>query len=227
MKGKPILLLTSMVKAVLNNSKTQTRRLNGLHEINKNPDEWTLDSFEMNHIIPDEYNRGLKPCVMKGLIATFIHAKYDIYIKCPYEIGMKLWVRETWQFIPEGDKEFRVCYAADGTFQDCKRPDGWNPFLYNYERWRPSIFMPKAAARIFLTVKDIKIERLQDITEEDAWNEGVRISKSIEWKDLIPGLRTMNRNLLFVNLWNHINAKRGFLYELNPWVWKIEFEVAK
>lgn len=97
--------------------------------------------------------------------------------------------------------------------------------------WRPSIHMPRTAARLFLKITDIRVERLQDITEEDAKGEGIRaFTKDGElykychiddfvWRD---GVRTAKE--AFQNLWDSIGAKSGNEWDVNPWVWVVEFE---
>ena len=84
-------------------------------------------------------------------------------------------------------------------------------------RWRPSIYMPREAARIFLRVTNVRVERLQDITEEDARKEGCM-------SGMITG--TCNARGQFQDLWDSLNAKRGrgYGWDTNPWVWVIEFE---
>ena len=134
---------------------------------------------------------------------------YDFYsingktkrIKCPYVKGMNLWVRET--------------FAVDGHYKDgkgyCYRADGDKA-----TQWKPSIFMPRHASRIILEVTNIRVERIQEITEEDAKAEGVSRPRNYS---LSPDYK-----LWYKVLWNRINLKRGFGWDLNPWVWVIEFK---
>jgi hypothetical protein len=115
--------------------------------------------------------------------------------KCPYgQVGDVLWVRETWQKI-EGD---RFIYKAD-------------PIIWG-GKWKPSIFMPKEACRILLKVVSIKVERLQDISTNDALAEGVDMDKS-------PCIEPINA---YGMLWNQINGKDS--WSKNPWLWVIEFK---
>lgn len=164
-KDKPIIFNTEMVKAILDDRKTQTRRIIKLQP--------------PNHV------------------GT-----------CPYSIGKKLWVRETWN----DDWCDNVIYRADGgsaiTAGYKKEP-----------KWKPSIFMPKNYARIWLEVTAIGIERLQDITEQDAMEEG----------DPNQGLiASENTHVEWFNqLWDSINKKRGYGWGKNPWVWVIKFKKIK
>lgn len=116
-------------------------------------------------------------------------------VRLPYQPGDTLWVRETWAEMPYG-----FVYRADEG-----EPDGWDCD----DRWRPSIHMPREAARIFLRVIDVRVERLRDITATQAMSEGFT-----DWND-------------FVELWNCTikSADRPtYGWEANPWVWVIEFE---
>lgn len=129
--------------------------------------------------------------------------------QCPYgQPGDWLWVRETW--------------APAATEGYDKRDDGgliW--YRATDERvcmgpWRPSIFMPRQVSRIMLEITDVRVERLQDITEEDAKAEGVAA-----WHDTANG--TVYRPE-FEMLWDSINGKRGYGWDMNPWIWVIEFK---
>ena len=127
-----------------------------------------------------------------------------------------LWVRETWAMVSGGLYE----YKADGTEID---------HLGNIIKWKPSIHMPRSAARLFLKVKAVRVERLQEITEEDADAEGFggncpydafpEHKGSPGWYD-----GSISIPECFGELWDSIYSKRGYGWEVNPWVWVIEFE---
>lgn len=254
---KPILFSTPMVQAILNLLKTKTRRLNGLKEINENPDQWDLDNFEVDpELTAHDKDGEAYPKVMKGLIATFssnVHGEYFRNIKCPWEVGDILWVRETWQEVYNPEHEAKRTPITDliSNWDDIPKtqfPDntGWNTkafYVYkasdiqyatdDFLHWRPSIFMPRAAARLFLKVMNIRIERLQDITEEDARAEGVKSYWAEPHRDVAPFIGRakgigedlcLTRREAFQQLWDSLNAKRGYAFELNPWCWVIEFE---
>ncbi len=100
-------------------------------------------------------------------------------------------------------------------------------------RWKSSHFMPRSAARLFLKVKSIRVERLQDITEEDARREGIKSYWAEPHRDVAPFIGTAKeigedlcstRREAFQQLWDFLNSKRGYGWDLNPWVWVIEFE---
>ena len=79
--------------------------------------------------------------------------------------------------------------------------------------------MPKARARLWLRVKNVRVERVQDISENDAWAEGVG--------DGQLGRFDISGRVLFKSLWNSINEKRGYGWDANPWVWVVEFEIVE
>jgi len=199
MKERPILMSGEMVRAILAGRKTQTRRL-----VKPQP-PWHLT-------IPMLTQNGWQflshPEQLHDTVPSF---------ECPYgKVGDRLWLRETWDFRPWGQNNIgkrivRFAYAADGAqSHEVEIPEGWNPMLYNYERWRPSIHMPKIASRITLEVTNIRVERLQDITEADIIKEGCpnEILYGTGW---------------YRDLWNEINGKK-YPWSSNPFVWVIEFK---
>ena len=142
-------------------------------------------------------------------------------IKCPYgSPGDRLWVRETWA--PHADDESEkakrplIFYRADGD-------DGrGNPHI---NRWRPSIHMPRWASRILLAVKNVRVERVQDISEEDADAEGFGgdIPSNVFPTIFYGDCGHLSIPECFGVLWDSINAKRGYGWDKNPWCWCVEF----
>ena len=135
---------------------------------------------------------------------------------CRYQVGDILYVRETFCYHKVGDW---YGYRADGDYRDLDL------------RWRPSIHMPKEAARLFLRVTGVMVERLQEITEEDALAEGFEPVRCGCFNRGAWGCTDcMNTGMLepamlgFVDTWNDIYAKRGYGWEQNPWVEVTEFE---
>lgn len=139
--------------------------------------------------------------------------KYHVF-KCPYgKPGDLLWIREAWAhgelYCDEGPNcglpshiYYRQIEEENGTFGGVKH---WS--------WRPSIHMPRWASRITLEVTSVRVERVKDITLTDVIHEGIA-------KNATP-----NPVGAFKNLWNSINAKRGYSWDNNPWVWVVEFKV--
>lgn len=218
MSEKPILFSTPMVQAIIKSIKSMTRRTRGLDKVNANPDKWILRQITID-------DPG-------GLMAWFEHIETHelIKAKCPYgQPGNTLWVRETWAhvygypyFQDNGTMRKEYIYKAS--------PEGWEDG-YN-GRWKPSIHMPRKAARLFLTVKNIRVERLQDISEEDAIKEGIKEFKltASNGVTLLYGLNAeqsvMNYTAksAFEDLWDSINKVRGYGWDTNCWTWVVEFE---
>jgi len=133
---------------------------------------------------------------------------------------MKLWVRETLWMPPFITEKMRI-EGADTwpEFDYDASIDEYTRGIYKEWKWlkKPSIHMPRFASRITLEVKEIRVEILQDISEEDSWKEGV-VGRGITryGKEGID---------LFHILWNSINEKRGYGWDVNPWVWVVVFEI--
>jgi len=260
-KEKPILFNTEMVQAILAGNKTMTRRV-----IKKQPPE--------NSIIHGRVMSSTEPknegCIGWGPNEECVNH----YSKMPYEAGDILWVRETWTKYYYVDEDGythydmpMTYYAADGT-PDFSVVDG-DGFQLEDQRikWKPSIHMPRPAARLFLEITDIRVERLQDITDEDATAEGIqrlfddmsdedyeRWSNNIRCKGFEVGKKEDQtwKNYLwhgrdalkqkqvdgwpyqyssyktakesFSSLWHSIYAECGKGWDVNPWVWVVEFE---
>jgi hypothetical protein len=130
---------------------------------------------------------------------------------CPYgKVGDHLWVRETWAECKHVTINGSPTALYKSTYiQPSKFPE-FTP------KWRPSIFMPRWASRIDLEITGLRAERIQNITEEDAIAEG------IEQKE--PN-NVVSAKYRFAQLWDSINAKRGFGWDKNPFVWVIEFKM--
>ena len=190
---KPILFSTEMVKAILAGRKTMTRRV-----IKPQP------KGQLKCVIQHETSG--RSCWMEDnadqLSKDFKFHKY-------YEVGDILWVRETFCYDDFDNGGETIYFKADYT-----EKEGKELFTDLDLKWKPSIFMPRSAARLFLKVKNIRVERLQDITEEDAIAEGC--------DKLLMETRSARNN--FMNLWNFINTKRGYIWAMNNWVWVVEFE---
>lgn len=135
----------------------------------------------------------------------------ELVCHCPYgSAGDLLWVRETWSSILDDartDSE-RVVYRADlGSSAD------------KVQVWRPSIHMPRWASRLTLRIAEVRVQRLQEISEEDAEAEGITGDEALVGQIANP-FRTA-----YADLWDSINAKRGYGWGANPWVWVLTFEV--
>ena len=189
MRERPILFNTEMVKAILDGRKTCTRRLVKFLP-GKNP-QWTgyiKDGLML-------YNGKNEPCIRKA----------------PYQPGDILYVRETWHKYTK-----RV-----GNGESCKLAEfyGYKASIANSEDanepWKPSIHMPKEAARIWLKVTDVRVERLQDIMEDEPGPNNQVVKEGF------------NYGCDFIATWNSTIKKSDFDtygWDSNPYVWVIEFE---
>ena len=199
---KPILFNSEMVKAILEGRKTQTRRTAFLN-------------MELHEFCNKEYPNGwwFNGRVFKSF-DDFLH--YTQRPKCKYRPSDILWVRETWQYIEESDSDGFYIYAADHQ-------------VPGYMKWHPSIHMPKEAARIFLRVKDVRVERLQDCGNGwclDIEKEGVRTPQDpilyVDDDEFHNALRAEMEKL-----WDSTikpNDVPQYGWNANPWVWVVEFE---
>jgi hypothetical protein len=183
-----------MVRAILDGRKTQTRRV-----INPQP------YYDTN---PAGHNILIWKC--GGSART----SQEISGYCPYgQPGDRLWVRETWEYFEDANSVEHTIYKAD------------NPDYSG--KWRPSIFMPRWASRITLEIVNVRVERVQDISEGDARAEGFPITW--DGKPYDPPSPEIDRwqgygGASFCLKWNSINAKRGYGWDVNPWVWVVEFK---
>lgn len=222
MRVLPILFQDDMQKANLYNRKTQTRRLRGLQRANQNPDVWHIESRP-------NYRA-------KGLQFTFRNSKGDhIELISPYGMpGDILWVREAWRQDENGDYQYR---ASTG-----------NSYKF---KWKPSIHMPFKAARSFLKVTNIRIERLNTISDADAIAEGIDFTEYEAISEAHPAYRSYMNYLpgkdfitlcdeagyswnygkethtaavaSYCSLWCEINDADS--WNANPWVWVVEYEL--
>jgi len=188
MKIKPILFSTPMVQAILDGRKTQTRRIVKDSMLQENENEFKEEEF---------------------LKAT---------IKKPINKGDILWVRETWFPTRYDFKELLqsgITSLSKGNIIKYKADNDYDPIKDCVGRsWKPSIFMPKEACRIFLEVVDVRVERLQDISESDAIAEGINPTSGV--------VSANHAKNCFQSLWQMINGTQS--WHDNPWVWVYEFK---
>lgn len=144
--------------------------------------------------------------------------------KCLYgQVDDRLWVRETWATLGSLDS-LSPCELDRHTSPIFFRTDSEDfPMYFDKGKWRPSIFMPRWVSRITLEITKIRVERVQEITEEDAEAEGMIPDSLPSIKDCLCDSSGMRHICKFIDLWNSLNAKRGFGWDVNPWVWVIGF----
>ncbi len=231
MKTRPILFSGPMVLALLDDTKTQTRRV-----VKPPPSEAGLEWFETPegfaawqdpYLTLDEHSEDGGPCQRV----------------CPYgdiltqEPNPLLWVRETWMpvFTPSTMMSPGRCgikYKADDEFLPGDTRDSWD--YTRVGKWRPSIFMPRWASRITLEVTEVRVERVQDIGIYDIEAEGLDVREDIisynqecdavaqGYNERPEDFERLARNK-FQALWDSINGKK-YPWESNPWVWVVTFK---
>ncbi|MBN8665798.1 MAG: hypothetical protein J0L83_14550 [Chitinophagales bacterium] len=208
MKAIPILFSTPMVQAILDGRKTQTRRV-------VKPQPLTHGRTDSRVRI---YQRGEKWEVAD----TFSNDGFSCLdsFKCPYgQPGDVLWVRESFNRI-EYRGSIEYVYKAEPSIDPCKN---------KFSSYDPSIHMPKAACRLFLQVKSVRVERLQDISEDDAIAEGIGTTNGIpvgmtsHYIDYLDEKNCYSSSInSFKSLWQSIKGPES--WDANPWVWVVEFE---
>jgi len=209
-RERPILFSAPMVRAVIEGRKTQTRRCIKL----------TNGVFMQHDFWPSDHQKA----PFEGNWPVKIYDTGEEAVRCPYGIpGDRLWVRET--FAPHPQSNETVFYKATVDIE--KGFPVWSG------PWRPSIYMPRWASRILLEITDVSVQRVQEISEEDAEAEGIERSKweysCTPYKNYMRGADGYSQmdhsapTASFMSLWDSINAKRGFGWAENPWVWAISF----
>lgn len=223
-RALPILFNTEMVRAILDGRKDATRRI-------------------VKGFIPDDAVWGYTAFTPKGYIScrgTFADGYGEKFFKLPCEPGDILYVRETWE-------HFECCCCEGDEHGNCYREPQQSALnkscgcymyratdeIYGDARWHPSIHMPKEAARIWLKVTDVRVERLQDITPKGAESEGVG---NLFYDDIGYGEKNYGTEVdpeygiakeQFAWLWESTIKKSDidrYGWDASPWVWVIEFE---
>lgn len=211
---KPILFNTDMVRAIMDGRKNCTRRI-----VKPQPDE--KHAFPLGFVIDSTEKKKV------GYFEFGIN-EYGGSIQCakpPYQPGDILYVRETWGHPISLNSNKQYVFRADKIAE--------SGFKNDSHIWHPSIHMPKEAARIWLKVTDVRVERLQDITPKDAENEGVG---NLFYEDIGYGEKNYGTEVdpeygivkeQFAWLWESTIKKSDidrYGWDANPWVWVIEFE---
>lgn len=224
MADKGIIFSAPMVRALLEGRKTQTRRLLSSVRVFGTPERpaFSLKGAELNRALQgadrwrhldgngwfweaDAFDYQA-PATRTGWMANL-----------PYAPGDRLYVRENFQLLRFGDYEVTkaqpadVRFAATDTLTDCDKDVRGYP-------WRPCIHMPRWASRLWLEVTDVRVQRLQAISDADAIAEGIQIGEP-----LIGESPSAAR--LFKHLWNSLHGSAGERWQDNPWIVAVSFEV--
>jgi hypothetical protein len=233
MKERPIIFNGPMVRAILSGIKTQTRRVVKLQPTG----EWKIDT-------PPVLGRITSKHHLKERFGVFVRLDIETcfplasLIPCPYgQPGDRLWVRETWKPVP-----ISAYRCSEGVQQTPNPQDADEAAVYKagWDRsgggvsWRSPIHMPRWASRITLEITDVRVERLQDISEADAIAEGVR-GYPFRPEDGWPictgymvgdddGKTTLHPKPQdpYRLLWESINGPGS--WDTDPWVWVIQFK---
>lgn len=218
MRERPIIMSAESVRAILAGTKAQTRRVvKGVNNANCLP----VRKGVTTHVL-DAASHGL----------------------CPHgQPGDRLWVRETWYddiaiMRPEDTTNDGIYYRADG--------EAHEQFEDTLDfAWSSPLFMPRWASRLTLELTDVRVERVQDISGDDAFAEGIQVPVSETRGDMARPLLRLTGPVApsavsathprewnggdfarfeYANLWDALNAKRGYPWEANPWVWVLTFQ---
>lgn len=214
---RPMLMNAPMVRAILDGSKTQTRRVLRLRP----PDDCAL--LEVGPFHPQVVDRhgDFQPGAERFGVFT-VNGEWS-FVSPHGQPGDQIWVRETFQkFTDDGAILFRADPESAELMQELKRDQCLEAV------WKPSIFMPRWASRITLEITGVRVERLQDISEADAIAEGIENVGGL-WKNYLPGNGWTSKLAIAENsyrsLWDAINGPES--WAANHWVWVVEFNRVK
>lgn len=204
---KPILFNTEMVRAIMDGRKTCTRR------ICKDANECTVPDMEF-------YNADKRTYAVHNFADKKHTEKLNIVERtCPICPGDTLYIRETWGYPISLNSDKQYVFRADKIAE--------SGFKNDSHIWHPSIHMPKKAARIWLKVTDVRVERLQDITENGAEAEGAIDNRGLIHSPENEYDRIYTAREHFIEIWDRTIKKSDldiYGWDVNPWLWVIEFE---
>ncbi|HBK2581894.1 TPA: hypothetical protein LGJ93_001218 [Escherichia coli] len=223
MKERGMIFNGEMTRAILDGRKTQTRRI-----MKVQPESNQLGLL----LITDSTKRSdIGKYHWAESNATGNHVRSKLFL-CPFgAVGDRIWVREGFfpaplemQSEPPRKTMWNIAYR-DGMQMEKLAPAEYNPTIYNYERWTPSIHMPRWASRILLEITNVRVERLNAISEEDARAEGIIDGGCLNCGEPEPcGCANPEPDATdaFAYLWQSIYGQEN--WNANPWVWVISFE---
>ena len=214
-KSRGILFDPEMARAILDGRKTQTRRV-----IKPQPEYEGLKTYG------DSWAwRKSKDVWFSGVTTAQMVGAKGLPLHCPYgPVGQLLYVKEEFfqAFRPEGASN-GVVYRADYL-----KPTMLDPAVYNASYWQRAPFMPRVVARNWLRVTAIRAERVQDISDEDCWAEGINEDEWNEAEHYQVGGSPLRggspERCTFAALWDSIYEKCGYGWDANPWCWILTYE---
>lgn len=205
MKERPILFTPGNVRAILDGTKTQTRR-----------------------IVKPEPVRVSGGIPYRNPTASLHGAPGSAIYRCPYgQRGDRLWVRETHSLITSHTIPYVVFKDGGQKYQDGGYAPGlkeYSPNAFRGIKWRRSIHMPRWACRTVLAITEVRVQRLQECSSEDAMAEGVEYFHAGLFRDYLqPGAVGIDGAIAsYQSLWESINGAGS--WDANPWVWAISFK---
>ncbi len=214
MKERPILFSQPMVRAILAGQKTQTRRVVKPTQSTPKVAPLHMEPY-LVELSDGSFEQERDEDGLPMWIGTHpdYPTEYGKWFSCPYgQPGDKLWVRETW--INNFDVELK--YKAD-----------YAPGSYEYDAkgWKSPYHLHRKNARLFLELTNVRVERLQDISEADAQAEGVAAFRAAYCSQRPEDELTAIG--YYELLWDQLNKARGYGWDVNPWVWVLTFEQVK
>lgn len=207
MNERGMIFNAEMVRAILDGRKTQTRRVLATYQdAVKFCPEWDVNSKQIFIVLGEKDHTGMNPVITA--------------IPCPFgQPGDRVWVRETFRVHSRATDVATLVYRASvrnsWTEQTHRVPVAVCNKPATPEKWTPSIHMPRWASRILLEITDVRVERLRDLSEEDAKSEGITPPAG----GVLTG---WGHRINFRDLWMDIYGTDS--WEANPWVWVIEFK---
>lgn len=201
MADRPILFSGPMIRALLDGRKTQTRRV---AKLPASPSVYLGMNGAGDHVFPSSGSWGGQ-------------------WRAPYALGDRLWVREAWRADQALDKLKPREMSGRGFIH--LDADGEPATRSAWGRRRPGMFMPRWASRLTLTVTDVRVQRVQEVSAVDAEAEGCSEGHTVE---PISGIAEgWSARSAFRALWDGLNAPRGYGWDANPWVVALTFDVAR
>lgn len=211
-KERPIIFSAESVRAIIDGRKTQTRR------VVKFP-----GGIAHRELVQVDYARDGRPIFWGDASPVSKAIKdsdyYDRGMPCPYGVpDDRLWVKESFEAAYRRTKTNNGCVYRADYHPTLGRIDLDRTLYHDKRRWKSPLFMPRWASRLTLEVVSVRVERLQEITLDDACDEGVF------YDGAKPDGVHPYPIATFKHVWDSINAKRGYPWASNPWVWVIEFK---
>ncbi|MBQ5276742.1 hypothetical protein FD763_18865 [Klebsiella quasipneumoniae] len=215
MTERGMIFNAEMVRALLDGRKTQTRRI-----------------MKVQPVLNGNFYEVFGSAWSKGMTSIPAVPGHSLSTRCPFgAVGDRIWVREGFfpaplemQSEPPRKTMWNIAYR-DGMQMEKLAPAEYNPTIYNYERWTPSIHMPRWASRILLEITNVRVERLSAISEEDARAEGIIDGGCLNCGEPEPcGCANPEPDATdaFAYLWQSIYGQEN--WNANPWVWVISFK---